>query len=162
MSLRDRAKKVMGSFDATKESSNGYENIPAGDYNMVLEAAEDTVYKSGYEAFRVKMSVMDGKYAGRTDSTNLNPDADNDYVADTAVKTIARLANAVGLELTDDDWEALDTLQEAFMDSRGKVILCHITESKNKKDPSNPYRNYDFEPSEQPEEIDIQDDDMPF
>lgn len=161
MSLRDRANKALSGFDAKKDKPSGYDNIPAGDYNMILEGAQDAVFKSGYEAFQVKLSVLDGEYTGRTDNTNLNPDATNDYVADTAVKTIARLANAVGLQLTDDDWEGLDTLQTAFMDSIGMTILVHITESRNKKDPSNPYRNYDFEPLEQPKPMEVKDEQLP-
>lgn len=163
MSLRDRAAKALDGFDATKDSASaGFQNIPAGDYNMILEGAEHAVFKSGYEAFQVKMSVLDGEYTGRKENTNLNPDASNDFVADTAVKTIARLANAVGLVLTDDDWDSVDTLQDAFMDSKGKTMIAHITESPNKKKPESPYRNYDFEPMEQPQAADLSDDDIPF
>lgn len=163
MSLRDRAQSALNGFDASKDKPSGMDNIPAGDYVMLLESAQDTVFKSGYEAFQVKMSVVEGEFTGRKDNTNINPDAENDYVADTAVKTIARLANAVGLQLTDEDWEGLDTLQSAFADYVGKTMLTHITESPNKKHPEKgPYRNYDFEPTEQPEPIEISDDDIPF
>lgn len=166
MSLLDNVSKAMENFDAKKEApKNGYEVLPDGDYYVVLENVSHFVSKSNYESLRVSVSVAEGEKVGKTDSNFFNLEGGEkipEIFTQQAIQTIARLANAVGLTLTDADWEDYDSLQTAFMESKGKTVLMHFSSTVNKKNPQYTNKSYDFEPADQPDPIDITDDDIPF
>lgn len=168
MSILDHVNAALNGFDAKKDNAtaSAFESLPAGDYNVIVEEVQHAAYDSGFEALQVKTSVLDGDHAGQTDSNNFSVDNDGtkipDFVIEQNIKSIARLANAVGVTLSDADWESLDTLQDAFMDAKGKTVLMHLTVRPNKKNPDNPNKSYDFEPAEQPKPIDVDDGDLPF
>ena len=52
----------------------------------------------------------------------------------------------------DNETDAYEELVKAFKPYEGKTLSMKITVTKNKKDPDNPYRNYDFGPGEKIEE----------
>ncbi|WP_367297616.1 DUF669 domain-containing protein [Loigolactobacillus coryniformis] len=166
MSLRDNVAKAMENFDAKKEApKTGFEVLPDGDYYVILEGVEHFVSKSGYESLRVSVSVAEGEQVGRTDSNFFNLVGGGkvpEVFTDQAIQTVARLANAVGLTLEDDDWEDYDTLSTAFMEYKGKTMLMHFSSKPNKKNPQYVNKSYDFEPAEQPDEIEIDDSEIPF
>ena len=68
--------------------------------------------------------------------------------------------------MTDDDWEDEETLATAFQDVIGSQYILVVSSSPNKKDPSKPYKNYDFVAYEDEPEttdvIDISDEDLPY
>ena len=86
----------------------------------------------------------------------------------------------VGLQVTpemfpDNETDAYEKLMAAFQPYEGKTLEMTITVSPNKKDPDNPYRNYDFGPGikvEEPQakeeplatddEPTVEDSDLPF
>ncbi|WP_270235264.1 DUF669 domain-containing protein [Lacticaseibacillus suilingensis] len=170
MSLRDIATQAMQDFDPQKDKpSSGYQSLPSGDYDVILEDVSHFVSNnSGWDGLRIGVSVLDGDYTGRKDSTMFNFDETSANgkaipasVLNGHIQLVARLANAVGLTLTDDDWENIDTLVDAFNGQAGKTMLMHLSVRENKKNPQYPYKNYDFEPMEQPEPMQINDNDLP-
>lgn len=171
MSLVDRVQKVNETFDATKDNPNAAANIPAGSYNVLVDGVRVFISeKTGYHGLRLSFEVVDDEYAGRKENTIINYDELSpngkqipDFIINRNIKVTSRFANAVGIQLQLEDWADDETsLANALHTSVGKVILMHITESPNKKDPANPYRNYDFEPSDMNIEApEISDDEMP-
>lgn len=166
MSLRDNAAKAMENFDAKTEApKSGYEVLPDGDYYVLLEDVNHFVSKNGFESLRVSVSVAEGEKVGATDNNFLNLEGGEkipEVFTQQAIQTVARLANAVSLTLEDADWEDYDSLSAAFMESKGKTVLMHFSSTPNKKNPQYTNKSYDFEPTEQPDPIDITDDDIPF
>lgn len=166
MGLRDNARKALEGFDAKTEApKTGFEVLPNGDYFVVIEDVNHFASKSGNESLRVQVSVTEGDKVGKTDNGFFNLEGGGNIpesVVSQAIQTVDRLANASGIELSDDDWEDYDTLSTAFMNAKGKIVLMHFSSRPNKKNPQYVNKSYDFEPAEQPDEIQISDDDMPF
>ncbi|AIM64234.1 hypothetical protein WS105_0644 [Weissella ceti] len=87
------------------------------------------------------------------------------FVLTRNIRTVQRLAWATGVELTEQDFEGLETLAPAFINAKGKYLVLKVAKTKSKK--GDVYTNYDFDQAEQPadgfnEEIEISDDDVPF
>lgn len=151
MGLRDIALETLENFDPAKDSPNGQENIPAGEYDIVVEKAGFRVYDSGYDALVIQTKVVEGPMIDRTETINMNVDPgykvnqDYPFLMKRNIKLISQLAFACDFDLTEDDWEDQQSLGDAFAEKAvGRQFVLKITESKNKKDPSNPYRNYEF------------------
>ncbi|MGX4645678.1 DUF669 domain-containing protein [Holzapfeliella sp. JNUCC 80] len=182
MGLLERANDVLGKFDAKKENANSSTNtgLPAGDYVASLKSVGTFAADSGFHGLSLGFEVVEGDCVGQRESTILSFDEKTpsgkkmpDFVLDKNIKLVARLANAVGYEIQDADFaEEEHSLTDAFKAYQGKVIELSIEEVPNKKDPDNPYRNYDFLPSDvEPKAdpfadsgntIDISDEDIPF
>lgn len=168
--LKGTAKEALQGFDPQNDNpNNAYTNVPAGEYDAVLNSAEHKVFTSGWEAFAIEIGFIGGEYDGRKEFINIGFRGDNipEFVYNKNIKLVSQLAFVCGLELQDDDWADEAALQWAFKDGVGAQFIAHITETKNKKDPSNPYRNFTFE--KYPEGsvsastlIDIDDEDLPF
>ena len=86
-----------------------------------------------------------------------------EFVVSRNIRTIAKIGEMVGLEMKpeyfpDNETDAYEKLTAAFKPYEGKTLEMKIIVSPNKKDPDNPYRNYDFalgikveEPTVEPE-----------
>lgn len=182
MGLLERANDVLGKFDAKKENANSgnFTQLPAGDYTASLKFAGVFGENNGFHGLRLSFEVIEGDHTGEQESTVLSFAEKTakgkkmpDFVLDKNIKLVARLANAVGYDIQDADFaEEEHSLSDAFEPYQGKVIELSIEEVPNKKDPDNPYRNYDFLPSDvEPKQdpfadsgntIDISDEDIPF
>lgn len=172
MGLRDLANDVLANFDPKKDDPNaGGSGLPDGEYDVTLEKVEYKVYESGWEALSFMHEVTVGESAGRKEFINLGFGGKTpEFVLQKNIKLVAKLASVIGLQLTDEDWEDEESLASAFKDGEGSQYLLTITSTPNKKDPSNPYKNYDFiaydeedgAPEFEGESIDISDEDLPF
>lgn len=168
--LKGTAKEALQGFDPQKDNpNNAYTNVPAGEYDAVLNSAEHKVFTSGWEAFAIEIGFIGGEYDGRKEFINIGFRGDNipEFVYNKNIKLVSQLAFVCGLELQDDDWADEAALQWAFIEGVGAQFIAHITETKNKKDPSNPYRNFTFEKYpegtiEASSAIEIDEDDLPF
>lgn len=166
--LKDTAKEALQGFDPKADDPNvAYTNVPAGEYDAVLNSAEHKVFNSGWEAFAIEIGFVGGEYDGRKEFINIGFRGDKipEFVYNKNIKLVSQLAFVCGLDLQDEDWEDEAALQWAFKAGVGAQFIAKITEAKNKKDPSNPYRNYAFE--QYPEgTVDvstmIEDEDLPF
>ena len=121
----------------------------------------------GSEQLSIRVQVLDGEHAGQKEFVNLSLDettakGNSNPMLGRNIKLIAKLASNSGIELQDEDWEDIETLANALALAEGRTVLMHLTVSENKKNPQYPYRNYDFDEAEEPDEIVIDDDDVPF
>ncbi|MGF3066624.1 DUF669 domain-containing protein [Facklamia sp. P12945] len=151
MSLKEIAMETLGNFDPAKDNPNGQGNIPVGEYDVIVEKAGHVVYESGYDCVAITCKVVGGEYDNRNELININVDPETEsykkypFLLSKNIKMISQLAFACDINLSDDDWEDQLSLGDAFAkEAVGKQFVLEITESKNKKDPSNPYRNYQF------------------
>lgn len=160
MGLLDAYKKATNNWDAKKDSANQSALIPAGTYQVMLEKTDHPVYDSGWDCLRFNMQVIKGKYASRheqirvslaTKTTKGKPMPD--FVVSRNIRTVSKIGAMIGLEMKpeyfpDNETDAYEKLVTAFKPYEGKTLAMTITVSPNKKDPDNPYRNYDFGPGE--------------
>lgn len=161
MDLSKLAASTLSSFDAKKDNVNGQAELPAGTYNTILEQAEHRAYDSGYDCLLFVLTVIDGKYVGRKEfvraslATKKKDGSDMpDFVVSKNIKLIAKLSAQVGLAITPDmfagnETDCYEKISQALYPYKGKPLTMIISESPNKKNPSNPYRNYDFGPAKQ-------------
>ncbi len=170
MGLKDLANEVLAGFDPKTDDPNagGFEGLSDGEYDVTLEKVEHKVFNSGWEALSFTNEVTVGEAAGRKEFIILGFDesAVPSFVLNKNIKLVGKLASVVGLQLTDDDWEDEETLATAFQDVIGSQYILVVSSSPNKKDPSKPYKNYDFVAYEDEPETtdvtDISDEDLPF
>lgn len=161
MSLREVALETLSNYNPATDNPNQSENIPVGEYDVAIDKADFRVYESGYDCIAVTCKVVGGDYDGREELININVapnykvNKEYPFILKKNIKLIGQLLFACDLEPSDEDWEEQHTLGEFLRDNAiGKQFVLQITESKNKKDPSNPYRNYQF--------IKYAEDDYPF
>ena len=159
MDLSKLAASTLSSFNAKKDNINGQAELPAGTYNTIMERAEHRVYPSGYDCLLFVLTVIDGEYVGRKEfvraslATKKKDGTDMpDFVVSRNIKLIAKLSAQVGLAVTPEmfagnETDCYEKISRALYPYKGKPLTMAITESPNKKDPSNPYRNYDFGPA---------------
>lgn len=188
MGLQDAFNKATKDWDAKKDSANQADLIPAGTYQVVLDKTDHPVYDSGWDCLRFSMQVIKGKYASRKEQLRISlatktktGKAMPDFVVSRNIRTISKIAAMIGLTVTpamfpDNETDAYEKLVDAFKPYEGKTLEMTITVTPNKKDPDNPYRNYDFGPGikveepvakEEPvtdkePEPTVDDDDLPF
>jgi hypothetical protein len=173
MGLKDLANEVLAGFDPKTDNPNagGFDGLPDGEYDVQLDKVEHKVFQSGWEALSFSTEVTVGEASGRKEFISLGFDeaAVPNFVLQKNIKLVGKLASVIGLQLADDDWEDETTLANAFQDGLGSQFILEITSSPNKKDPSKPYKNYDFIPYDEPNDapntdavIDISDEDLPF
>jgi len=62
----------MAFLDLTNvEDSTGFDLIPAGTYNIIVDTAEETTSKSGSRMLKLKFKISEGEYRGRVLFENL-------------------------------------------------------------------------------------------
>lgn len=164
MGLLDAYKKANENWDAKKDNVNQSQAIPAGTYQVMLEKTDHPVYKSGWDCLRFNMQVIKGDYASRHEQIRVSLATKTttgksmpDFVVSRNIRLISKVGAMVGLTMKpeyfrDNETDAYERLVKAFQPYEGKTLEMTITESPNKKDPDNPYRNYDFGPGEKVEE----------
>ena len=167
MGLRDAAAKALEGFDTKKGNVTGFEGLPSGDYIVMIDNIKNQDTPWGSEQLSIRVQVLDGEHAGQKEFVNLSLDettakGNSNPMLGRNIKLIAKLASNSGIELQDEDWEDIETLANALALAEGRTVLMHLTVSENKKNPQYPYRNYDFDEAEEPDEIVIDDDDVPF
>lgn len=184
MGLLDAYKNATKDWDAKKDGLNQSQAIPAGEYEVMLGKTDHPVYKSGWDCLRFDMQVIAGKYASRHEQLRISLATKTskgkpmpEFVVSRNIRTIAKVGEMVGLEMKpdyfpDNETDAYEKLVEAFKPYEGKTLHMKITETPNKKDPDNPYRNYEFSEGKEiskptPVEADtdaptVEDNDLPF
>jgi hypothetical protein len=170
MSLLDKAQEVLAGFDATKDSANSFEGLPSGKYTVIVNTIDHYVSPGGWDGLRIIAEVNAGEHVGTKDYNKFNFDEVTpngkkvpDRILSGHIKLVAKLANACGVTLKDEDWKDIDHLVTAFNfgGAIGKIVKMDLGVRENKKNPQYPYKDYDFEPTEQPEPIAVDDKDLP-
>ena len=138
MDLSKLAASTLSSFDAKKDNVNGQAELPAGTYNTILEQAEHRAYDSGYDCLLFVLTVIDGKYVGR-----------KEFVRASLATKKKDGTDMPDFVVSGNETDCYEKISQALYPYKGKPLTMVISESPNKKDPSNPYRNYDFGPAKQ-------------
>ena len=186
MSLADILNDTKKNFNPKKDSINGsYDKLPEGTYLVTLDNTNHFVSKtSGFEQLSFKMTVVDGEHASQSEFVGVNLATEKkdgspmpDFVVTKNMRLLVTIGALVGLTITDEMvmgnvTDVYEKLVGAFLPYKGKLLEMTIKESANKKDPDNPFRNYEFaeatESNNDPfkkqanDNIEISDDDMPF
>lgn len=169
MSLRDAARNALDGFDAKKDKVNKFQGLPSGEYTVILSDVRRADTPWGTEQLTIVTEVMEGEHVGEKDFNNVGLDevtakGNPNPMLSNNIRLIEKLAVCVGLSPTDDDWEDYQTLADMFQPAIGKQVIMDLKIRENKKNPQYPYKNYDFDMTEQQvnEPIEISDDDMPF
>lgn len=161
MDLSKLAASTLSGFDAKNDNVNGQAKLPAGTYDVILEQEEHHAYDSGYDCLLFILTVISGKYTGRKEfvraslATKKKDGSDMpDFVISKNIKLIAKLAAQVGLVITPNmfagnETDCYEKIAQSMYPYKGKPLTMVITDTPNKKDPSRPYRNYDFGPAKQ-------------
>lgn len=178
MSMEDILSKMM-SGELKAGSSKQREELPAGTYNVILKGVTHNVGKNSNRDFlMVSFQVMEGQYAGRTESVfpNLHTVKANgqDYSEMYTVRQLAEvvsISQAIGAGIT-FQWlneatkqieaqaqgqnmdkakssakvasELYEALEKSFGQCIGRALKMAIVEKPNKRNPQEPYRNYEF------------------
>lgn len=176
MGLLDAYKNATKDWDAKKDNLNQNQAIPAGDYEVMLGKTDHPVYRSGWDCLRFDMQIIEGKYASRHEQLRISLATKTtkgkpmpEFVVSRNIRTIAKIGEMVGLEMKpdyfpDNETDAYEKLVAAFKPYEGKTLHMKITETPNKKDPDNPYRNYEFSEGkkiDQPTVEDVENDTEP-
>ncbi len=175
MSLRDFANKGLAGFDAKKDAINTPQGLPAGEYLMAIDGIGHSTFDSGWDAFSTSFKVVEGEHIGRKENINISFAETSksgkpipDFVLDRNIKFVAKFGALVGINITAEDFDfdnetdLHEHLSQKLHGQVGKYVKLVIIDSLNKKDPSNPFRNYDLEEAEQPEMPQVDDSDMPW
>ncbi len=164
MSLLDAYKKATTNWDAKKDGLSQQQAIPAGTYQVMLGKVDHPVYQSGWDCLHFEMQIIKGKYASRKEQLRISLATKTtkgkpmpEFVVSRNIRTIAKIGEMVGLEMkpeyfAENETDAYEKLATAFKPYVGKTLEMKIIVSPNKKDPDNPYRNYDFAPGVKVEE----------
>lgn len=174
MSLLDLAANALDNFDAKKDTVSTSQGLPDGIYNVVVEDISHATYDSGWECVKLVFGVLDGEHAGEKEYDNLSfaektttGKAMPDFVISNNIRFITKLGALLGVQITPQHFagptetEVHEALVNVLAPEKGKTVILHVKHTPNKKDPSNPYTNYELEEAEQPEEIDVTDDQLP-
>jgi hypothetical protein len=86
-------------FDATKVAPDtGYDVVPAGWYNVVIDESEIKPTKDGMGAYlNLRFNVVDGQYSGRKIFSKFNIKNNNPQAQEIAFKQLSAVAHAVGV-----------------------------------------------------------------
>lgn len=146
MGLADKAQEILQGFDPKKDSpNNSNQNLPDGEYDMVLNSVTHKVSeRKGTEWVSLECEVIAGELSGRKEFVGMFFGTGSEFVTNKAIKSIAQAASVFEIELTNEDWEDEHTLVEGLQPAIGSQFLLKVVSTPNKKEPTNPYRNFDF------------------
>lgn len=176
MSLLDLAAETMDNFDPNKDSVNsgGSQGLPDGDYLTAIDDIKHATFDSGWDCLQITFSVLDGEHAGEKEFDRISfatkskaGKAIPDFILSRSIKFVIKLGSLLGVEMkpeyfaSENETDTHETLAQVLMNENGKTVTLHVKHRPNKKDPENPYTEYDLDAAEQPEELDVTDADLP-
>lgn len=91
-------------FDArTVAPQTGFEPLPVGWYNVIVDESEMKPTKAGDGAYlKLRYSILDGQFAGRKIFGNINLQNANPQAVEIGLKQLSAVAHAVGVLLVQD------------------------------------------------------------
>lgn len=176
MSLLDLAADTLDNFDPKKDSVNsgGNQGLPDGDYLAAVEDIKHATFDSGWDCLQIVFSVLDGEHAGEKEFDRISfatmskkGKAIPDFILSRNIKFVIKLGSLLGVEMkpeyfaSDNETDTHETLSQVLAPEKGKTVTLHVKHRPNKKDPDNPYTEYDLDAAEQPEELNVDDADLP-
>ncbi|KAI4309875.1 hypothetical protein [Lactobacillus intestinalis] len=176
MSLLDALNEVKKSgFDPKSGKEYGaFEKIPAGTYKVSLDGVTHNATKDR-DFLMLSFLVIEGKYEGKKESifptlaqTTSKGNPMPQFVIARSISMLQVIGEMVDMPIPDSDFDhdsetdAYEDLAATLTPAKGKVLMMTIKESPNKKNPDNPYRNYEFGRVEQPKAIEVDENQDPF
>lgn len=133
MSLMDAAAQILSEgFDVKKGAVSDFEDLPEGTYEALLEKVEWRTSDSGWEWLSLQFEVLTEGFEGRKYFGMIS--FVNEQFMNMNIKLALRVAGAVGVELSPEDFESPETsLVEAFQDGLGMEVDLTLTNWSNKK-----------------------------
>ena len=171
MSLRDAMNKATEGFDPKNDSVNKFKGLESGKYTVVVAKVENHETPWNAEQLNFELEVVDGESAGQKEFLQIGLDeltskGNPNPMLETNLRLVSKLAAILGVEIPDEVWDddtlIYENLAKAFAPAVGRTMIMDLKVRPNKKNPQYPYRNYDFDEAEQPETLEVTDDEMPF
>ena len=133
MSLMDAAAQILADgFDVKKGSVSDFEDLPEGTYEALLENVEWRTSDSGFEWLSLQYEILSEGSEGKKFFGMIS--FNNERFLNMNIKLALRVAGAVGVELSADDFETPETsLVDAFQDGLGMEVDLKLTNWENKK-----------------------------
>src|SRR5690625_1429261 len=133
MSLMDAAAQILADgFDVKKGAVSDFEDLPEGTYEALLENVEWRTSDSGFEWLSLQYEILSEGFEGKKFFGMIS--FNNERFLNMNIKLALRVAGAVGVELSADDFETPETsLVEAFQDGLGMEVDLKLTNWENKK-----------------------------
>lgn len=167
MSLLETLKKAkQAGFDPKTDKINNGGLLDTGVYPVRLLSAERDVNKRMQEQVVVKLEVVSGEFAGRKETIFLSFESTlPEFVLEKNAKILLSLVERAGIKTGKGDLNDEEATAQTLQRGLGNQFKMDLKVTPNKKNPSYPYRNYEFEPLEtetdQLDAIDLEDD-LPF
>lgn len=177
MSLLELAKQIKADgFDPRKDkANNGNQNLPGGEYLVVLKDAEARVAESGWESINYAFEVRDPEnpYNDRTqfigmgtltEWTKNGKKMDLSSMVETTIKFFQKAIALADDKNLNSDFEDNKSLEEALKRKAVGTKYVLVIEEYTKRDKSTGY-NYDLEEylgNKMEQALEIDDDDLPF
>ena len=133
MSLMDAAAQILADgFDVKKGAVSDFEDLPEGTYEALLENVEWRTSDSGFGWLSLQYEILSEGFEGKKFFGMIS--FNNERFLNMNIKLALRVAGAVGVELSADDFETPETsLVEAFQDGLGMEVDLKLTNWENKK-----------------------------
>lgn len=133
MSLMDAAAQILADgFDVKKGAVSDFEDLPEGTYEALLENVEWRTSDSGFEWLSLQFEILSEGFEGRKYFGMIA--FNNEKFLNMNIKLALRVAGAVNVELSAEDFETPETgLVEAFQDGLGMEVDLTLTNWKSKK-----------------------------
>ncbi|OHX26781.1 hypothetical protein BKX95_08440 [Streptococcus iniae] len=178
MSLLDIAKQIKkDGYDPRKDKvNNGNQNLPSGEYQVILKGAEARVSDSGWESINYAFEVrdLDSDYNGRMQYIMFGTQTewkaksgkllDLTNMVETTIKFFQKIVALCGDQNLNSDFEDNKTMEEALVRKAvGSKFILIVNEFKKK----NGETGYNYDLAESEDQIgavntDFNDDDLPF
>jgi len=129
----DAAAQILADgFDVKKGAVSDFEDLPEGTYEALLENVEWRTSDSGFEWLSLQYEILSEGFEGKKFFGMIS--FNNERFLNMNIKLALRVAGAVGVELSADDFETPETsLVEAFQDGLGMEVDLKLTNWENKK-----------------------------
>jgi len=129
----DAAAQILADgFDVKKGAVSDFEDLPEGTYEALLENVEWRTSDSGFEWLSLQYEILSEGFEGKKFFGMIS--FNNERFLNMNIKLSLRVAGAVGVELSADDFETPETsLVEAFQDGLGMEVDLKLTNWENKK-----------------------------
>lgn len=129
----DAAAQILADgFDVKKGAVSDFEDLPEGTYEALLENVEWRTSDSGFEWLSLQYEILSEGFEGKKFFGMIS--FNNERFLNMNIKLALRVAGAVGVELSADDFETPETsLVEAFQNGLGMEVDLKLTNWENKK-----------------------------
>ena len=126
--LLNIAKETMKEFNPETDPVSNFEEIPDGEYEVLLEEVSYKKSEKGTPNICFKYSVIGGEYEGRLLF-------DNHYLTEKTIKwqtqMLSKIAYIFGFELPEDTFDSFERIVEVYNQMAGSTTSAKKTTNKS-------------------------------